>query len=193
MDLGTGLENQRATSLVGSYPTASARSFFENRLTTFMARIPNTHCVICSKPIYKRPTQIAKGNTYCSRACYAASLRDGIHGTCRYCGKPVYKQLAQASRSKSGALYCNRRCATSENNKVKLGPRNGNYKNGIATYRKRALDHYGAKCHVCDYSNDIVLEVHHIDRDRENNELSNLVVLCPTHHSEVHLGVLKLN
>lgn len=31
-----------------------------------------------------------------------------------------------------------------------------------------------------------VLEVHHLDGDRSNNQVSNLVVLCPTHHKVRH-------
>jgi hypothetical protein len=36
-----------------------------------------------------------------------------------------------------------------------------------------------------------VLEVHHKDSDRTNNELENLDVLCPTHHTEYQLGIRK--
>lgn len=31
-----------------------------------------------------------------------------------------------------------------------------------------------------------IVEVHHYDGDRNNNELSNLIPLCPTHHRYWH-------
>ena len=45
-----------------------------------------------------------------------------------------------------------------------------------------------SECNRCGYNlfTDI-LQVHHIDRDRKNNELSNLEVLCPNCHSIEHL------
>jgi predicted restriction endonuclease len=47
--------------------------------------------------------------------------------------------------------------------------------------RKKALDHYGHRCAVCGYSD--VVEVHHRNGDRTNNDIRNLIVLCPNHHA----------
>lgn len=51
-------------------------------------------------------------------------------------------------------------------------------------YRERCLDEKGRECVVCGDGDDIV--VHHIDGNRENNALSNLVPVCTTHHSQIH-------
>jgi len=64
------------------------------------------------------------------------------------------------------------------------GTKNHMYKNGIASYNIKALDHYGKKCAICGSTKNIV--VHHIDYDRTNNELENLKVLCKKHHQEIH-------
>lgn len=41
---------------------------------------------------------------------------------------------------------------------------------------------------MCGWSEHLeVLEVHHIDGDRSNGDIDNLVVLCPNHHAVVHL------
>jgi ribosomal protein S27AE len=40
------------------------------------------------------------------------------------------------------------------------------------------------KC--CSCNETTILDVHHIDENRYNNELSNLVYLCPTHHAYLH-------
>lgn len=53
-------------------------------------------------------------------------------------------------------------------------------------YRARALSEHGEKCQVCGASDEI--EVHHVDGDRSNNDLENLVPLCENHHQAVHNG-----
>jgi hypothetical protein len=45
-------------------------------------------------------------------------------------------------------------------------------------YRKRAFAHYDPVCARCGYGVPDVLEVARIDGSRENNEISNLVILC---------------
>ncbi len=44
------------------------------------------------------------------------------------------------------------------------------------------------KCNRCNFNDPIqILGVHHIDRNRHNNDLSNLEVLCPNCHSIEHM------
>jgi len=47
-----------------------------------------------------------------------------------------------------------------------------------------------SSCCICGESE--VLDVHHLDEDRDNNEISNLVPLCPTHHAYLHRGKSEL-
>ncbi len=59
-------------------------------------------------------------------------------------------------------------------------------------YRKIAQNHY--KNHVCvwcGYGNPQVLEVAHVDHNKNNNNASNLAFLCPTHHREYDLGLIS--
>lgn len=53
-------------------------------------------------------------------------------------------------------------------------------------YRYKAIEEKGAECENCGETSD--LEVHHRDRIRCNNELSNLIVLCSECHNTVHHG-----
>lgn len=46
------------------------------------------------------------------------------------------------------------------------------------------------KCKICETSSSSN-ECHHIDGDNTNNEMSNLVILCPMHHKLVHLSDFK--
>jgi hypothetical protein len=53
-----------------------------------------------------------------------------------------------------------------------------------STYRMRALKTHGAYCDYCGYGFAVqMLDVHHIDSNRENNDLDNLQVLCVWCHA----------
>jgi 5-methylcytosine-specific restriction endonuclease McrA len=57
-------------------------------------------------------------------------------------------------------------------------------------YRKAAFEHYDPVCAHCGFGIPEVLEVAHIDRDRDNNDPGNLVILCPTCHRMYDLDLI---
>jgi len=129
---------------------------------------------------------------YCSQKCRDLAQRTGTTFKCATCQKNVWKTPA-AQRSKSGNYFCSKHCATIYNNShVKIGKNHPNYTNGCASYRELALKTYGAKCAKCSYNVRRILEVHHIDGNRDNNSMPNLIVLCPTHHREITLRYSKV-
>ena len=100
------------------------------------------------------------------------------------------------------AIYCSVRCRSAyvayrhavKTGRIKTpgvgsggnqeGELNSMYKNGIGTYSKGAFKHYGRKCNRCPRKT--LLLVHHIDENRNNNNLDNLEVLCKRCHQEHH-------
>lgn len=64
----------------------------------------------------------------------------------------------------------------------KKGMKSFNYKNGIWSYRK----YKKSNCEDCSGKKD--LQVHHLDKDRTNNNQNNLRTLCRTCHWKYHLG-----
>jgi len=50
----------------------------------------------------------------------------------------------------------------------------------------RLLQQRGKKCGRCNYNKYEILQVHHKDRNRSNNELENLELICPNCHLEEH-------
>lgn len=127
---------------------------------------------------------------YCSPEC--KSHKGSMLCTCANCGKEVWRQKSQIKKSKTGLVYCCVSCAVSNNNKLfKTGENHPTY-NG-ASYRYFAFEKYPHKCVVCGYDEDErILEVHHIDEDRENNNIENLCILCPNCHKKITLHYYML-
>jgi 5-methylcytosine-specific restriction endonuclease McrA len=104
---------------------------------------------------------------------------------CSYCGKQI-RRLKSEIISKSGFNYCSKECGNRHKSSLIKKA------DGVA-YRRNAFEHYEHKCAICGYDDCIdVLEVHHIDSNRENNEIDNLVILCPTCHRKITLHYYKL-
>lgn len=111
--------------------------------------------------------------------------------SCDYCGKDIYKTPSQVKLSKSGLFFC---CREHKDKSQVIGgsiaPKHyGNCKKMISSksYRKKAFSTYANECNDCGWNEYVdVLVVHHIDGNRNNNELENLVILCPTHHYVRH-------
>jgi hypothetical protein len=150
------------------------------------------NCDQCGKEFDKRKSNINQSrrrghNIYCSKACANLGLISSTVEPCGYCGKTVISSKSRKAKAKTGHVFCNSSCAAFWQNKNLGSPR---LKNGIATYRRIAIENQGDMCVVCGY--DKVTQVHHIDKNRDNNDISNLVVLCPNHHAEVHRGLLDI-
>ena len=109
---------------------------------------------------------------------------------CAYCNKEFIKKNSSLKNSKSGLFFC---CREHKDlaQKINAGEsfksiRPTHYKNGIGTYRENAFFEYPHQCAVCSWKEDEdVLEVHHIDENRENNNISNLIILCPICHKKL--------
>lgn len=108
---------------------------------------------------------------------------------CPVCSK---EWVVNKTNSKDMAkVTCSRACC---NTHLRSGENNPNWKGGTRQhYREKAIKEYGSACQMCGFSNPFSIEVHHIDEDRTNNELDNLIVLCANCHLIAHEGnsVLK--
>lgn len=108
---------------------------------------------------------------------------------CAYCHKIFFREPSKLNNSKSGLVFCCRehkdlaQQIDSGNQFDNIRP--SHYHNG-ENYRQRAFRKYQPECSVCGWDEDIdVLEVHHIDENRQNNDLSNLIILCPICHKKL--------
>lgn len=123
---------------------------------------------------------------YCPRCLIDKQSSTWIEFDCAYCGKHKRRQRADI-RKGSKNLFCSVKCY----NEYK---RNVDETFSIYTYREKALQHLPNKCAICGWSEDIrLLEVHHLDENRENCKLDNLIVLCPICHRKLTLKTHKFD
>ena len=142
-------------------------------------RNPNTKCIVCNNPIYRRPIEIKRnnGNAFCSQICYGLHCRK--EKPCIVCGNPI---LAGAHKK-----TCGRSCANRHRSgiKYKINSSRDNVKNQRAL-KLRLLNVRRKSCERCNYNKIEILQVHHKNKNRQNNLLENLELLCPNCHAEKH-------
>lgn len=119
---------------------------------------------------------------------------------CAYCKKKFLRLKNHLQNSRTGLYFC---CREHKDLAQRLDSdksfdimRPNHY--GTATiidYRQKAFDTYEHKCAICDFDpkdEEYLLDVHHIDSDRENNDISNLIILCPLCHRKLTFKKYKL-
>lgn len=131
---------------------------------------------------------------FCSPECRTNFGK--IKCTCAHCGKEIYKTRSEIANSKYGNVFCNRSCAASYNNSTyRKGENNPNWIDGSYKseyYSRLAFRSYLHRCAICGLEEPCCLQIHHIDKDRQNAELSNLVILCANCHLKVHNNKITL-
>lgn len=145
-------------------------------------------CNLCGKEFQTKPHWLKIGyGKYCSSGCHHASMRTGKEIPCSTCGKLVYKTQKALKGSKSGKFFCSKSCQTQWRNQLYIGSAHKNFKTGEFVYRG-VIERAGVPkiCQLCKTEDYRVLAVHHIDKNRRNNTLENLVWLCHNCHFLVH-------
>jgi hypothetical protein len=91
------------------------------------------------------------------------------------------------SHSKSRKYFCSKTCQTKWRNQIYSGSNHPFWLGGLRTYRK-VLRVSGKKmeCRLCLSTEARVLAVHHLDKNRKNNALKNLIWLCHNCHFLIH-------
>ncbi len=153
--------------------------WYSGLVTEQYKRKPNTKCGLCDNMVYRRPNILQQngGRAFCSMVCYGLFCRKEV--ACVVCGK-----LILASQNKK---TCSRACANKHRSgiKYKINSPNDKVKSQRAL-KIRLLENRGKKCERCDYSKYEILQVHHKDRNRKNNSVDNLELICPNCHFEEH-------
>ena len=145
-------------------------------------------CKICKINFKRKKSQILLAKRhYCSVKCQNMDKRKGRIIACFVCKREVYIKNKDLKNSKSKKYFCNIKCSNlwlGSQNKVENHP---NWVNGRAIYRDILNRKKGSKvCVMCKENNEIILVAHHIDHNRQNNNIKNLAWLCRNCHFLVH-------
>ena len=150
-------------------------------------------CPICKSKFEKEEKYInfsikKDWKIYCSNECKHIGKAKEYNYKCANCGKDLIVTPSRIKRSKTGNLYCSKKCSTIKNNTLfKKWENHPQYKNGISSYRWIKIKSMKElKCEECNFDNPLALEVHHKDRNRKNNNLDNLQLLCCNCHTIKH-------
>lgn len=160
-------------------------------------------CDGCDNLFQPLMRDVVQGNgRFCSRTCSNKYQRKPEHSTPRKKKEVIYLTLtcsmcqvifkrdkrSHTENKKRGIYFCSRKCKDlGQRISSNLACIPSHYGDGNSVYRQIAFRHHGKKCNRCGYDRyESVLQVHHKDRNRQNNLSNNLEVLCPTCHVEEH-------
>ncbi|MDQ2973186.1 MAG: HNH endonuclease [bacterium] len=150
--------------------------------------LPKT-CLICSKEFLVKKSHLSRGwGKYCSKTCQYSGQQVGKFFQCSSCSKEIYRNNKDQSRSKSHKFFCSKSCQTVwRNESIFIAENHANWTGGESSYRNRLIKtDRDKKCEKCNTVDSRVLAVHHKDKNRKNNSISNLIWLCHNCHYLVH-------
>lgn len=154
------------------------------------------NCDFCQEEYLAEQRYINRGQgLYCSRTCASKAnhakrkVDHELNTVCSYCDKPFYRSPSKKVSSRSGLFFC---CREHKDLAQRIGGikeiQPDHYGEVTKDYRSTAFKTYPHCCHDCGYDeHEEVLQVHHVDINHNNNEIENLVILCPTCHEVRHL------
>jgi hypothetical protein len=153
-------------------------------------------CENCSKQFDRDLQEAVKRKKagrriFCSHKCSSEirAKESLVDVSCKECGKEFKRRRCEVVENN----FCSRSCSNTHSNKKYVGESARNFKHGRSLYRGIALKEYPSVCMVCGFDKEYAIEVHHIDKDRSNNNIENLKVLCANCHLGVHRGKIKIN
>lgn len=151
--------------------------------------MPIVTCLICEKEFYVKPSHQKLGwGKYCSTSCRTRGQFNGKTVTCFVCKKELYRSLKGLRKSISGKFFCTKSCQTIWRNTILYsGGNHPNWVSGESSYRRILKANSREQiCVLCKTIDKRILAVHHYDKNRKNNTISNLVWLCYNCHYLVH-------
>lgn len=157
-----------------------------------MPQLIERSCETCDHPFLAPLKETVRGNgRFCSRSCSSARPRKLklTNAVCGYCDNKFYCRPSRIRNSKSGLLFCCRShkdIAHRLNGITDLHPPHYGTGTGQYSYREQAWAAFQHICNRCRFNDERILVVHHLDRNRKNNALDNLEILCPNCHAMEH-------
>ena len=158
------------------------------KYTDFISKIDisiTKKCITCENTFESKKCDNRK---FCSHSCsakYSNSSRtinkkERIEN-CLNCDKKLKSKNAQ---------YCSNTCFSNyRTNEINKKIKEGDISFYEKRYKRYLIDNFGNKCMKCNWceinetTGNIPIQLHHIDGNYKNNNLNNLILLCPNCHS----------
>lgn len=150
--------------------------------------MPIVNCKKCEKEFYAKPHWLKRGwGKFCSSKCQYEAQKKGKFMPCDICGKMKWKQPNDIEHSKSGKFFCSKSCQTLWRNRMYVGDKHPNWKNAGSRYREILEKSKREEiCILCKATDKRILLAHHLDGNRKNAKVKNLIWLCHNCHFLVH-------
>jgi len=155
-------------------------------------------CFICGKDIIYTPSQLKNikgGKYFCSRECNGIYLSKQLKRKCAECNSEFW--CKESVVGKGDGKFCSLKCKY----KNQSGANSHFWKDGSAlspygkgwneTLKTRIRIRDAYKCQICGVPQEEcfnALSVHHIDYDKNNNDMVNLITLCKSCHTKTNLN-----
>lgn len=151
-----------------------------------------TRCSVCDKKIWRRRWFLQHTEQrVCGPICKHKLQQTGKKVQCKLCKTLVYRPAAQLAKSKY--YFCSASCRAKYYNAKRTGCLHPAYTTGACTFRRELLRKQAGTCgntrcpimkagiHIPRF----LLEAHHLDSDRTNNNLSNGRAYCTWCHKHL--------
>lgn len=153
--------------------------------------MPYVECINCGKGVYRRPSYLKEAmNIFCSKRCeseWKRSLHPEGNCICFLCGCQFRTNPAYVRRRPTHKRFCSRSCFAKyrQRNKGKcLTGRDGGGYHGTGCVRTRYHRTLIERAVGRKLNSDEV--VHHIDGNKDNNDIGNLRVMTKKDHHSIH-------
>ncbi len=157
-------------------------------------------CSACEKLFYV-PEYRIKTAKFCSLKCQNHTQYEKFKFNCFNCNK-----LCETSPCRKGLRkFCSRECRASfeidkiscqkekRREQISKARAKGIVGNSGPALRKWVLQNKENKCEICGFNEYLsCMDIHHADRNPNNNTLENLKILCVMCHRKVHRNIISL-
>ncbi len=153
-------------------------------------------CEFCKSTFLTRKGKRGETRRFCSSKCFKQHREHNcqVEIQCSRCKTKFRKATSKLSSSKHGVYFCSRKCKefTQSMHGDGLGIRPPHYGSGndsfiLNDFYKNNVQN-GCKCGE---KTKYLMQVHHMDGNRNNNRLDNLEIVCANCHIKRHLTFLN--
>jgi len=151
-------------------------------------------CNTCNASFLKQ-TRFLQTSNYCCKECASTAKQNRKEAKCAQCNTLIFRSCYKLTLSKSGLYFCNREC---KDKAQRIGGikeiQPSHYGESRKDYRSHCFKVHNLEkiCTRCGFDNPLAICVHHKDRNRNNNNIDNLEVLCYNCHAIEHHPTMGL-